>query len=164
MKAERIGLAKTFVALTGHDDSNLMACLLAQELEVPQVLALVQRAETSQLWQRLDLRDVFSPRELAYQRIRDYIDSDYSPNIASLKRGDAQVVERTLAAASPAAGVTLAEMKPPRGLIVGAVARGDKVFVPRGKDRLEVGDLVILFVRQEEMDTVRLLFPGPEAD
>ena len=164
LKAERIGMAKTFVALTGHDDSNLMACLLAQELEVPQVLALVQRAETSQLWQRLDLRDVFSPRELAYQRIRDYIDSDYSPNIASLKRGDAQVVERTLAAASPAAGVTLAEMKPPRGLIVGAVARGDKVFVPRGKDRLEVGDLVILFVRQEEMDTVRLLFPGPEAD
>jgi hypothetical protein len=32
--------------------------------------------------------------------------------------------------------------------------------VPRGKDRLEAGDLVILFVREEEMDTARLLFPG----
>jgi Trk K+ transport system NAD-binding subunit len=60
--------------------------------------------------------------------------------------------------------VSLAEMNPPRGLIVGAVVRGDKVFVPRGKDRLEVGDLVILFVRQEELDTVRLLFPGRERD
>ena len=53
-------------------------------------------------------------------------------------------------------------MNPPRGLIVGAVARGSKVFVPRGTDRLEVGDLVILFVREEELSTVQLLFPGRE--
>ncbi len=161
LKAERIDRATTFAALSVHDETNLMACLMAQELKVPRVLALVQRAETSQLWTRLQLQKVFSPRQLAYQRISDYIDSDYSSNIVSLQRG-AMVVERRLAEASPAAGVTLAEMKPPRGLIVGAVARGDRVFVPRGKDRLEVGDLVILFVREEEIPTVRLLFPGRE--
>lgn len=162
LKAERIDAAKTFVALSGNDESNLMSCLLAQELRVPQVLALVQRAETTELWRRLEFREVFSPRALAYERIREYIDSDYNSNIVSLQRGAAQVVERRLYEASPAAGVTLAEMKPPRGLIVGAVERKDKVFVPRGKDRLEAGDLVILFVREEEMDTVRLLFPGRE--
>ena len=77
-----------------------------------------------------------------------------------LRRGAAQVVERRLYAASPAAGVSLAEMRPPRGLIVGAVVRNGKVFVPHGSDRLEVGDLVILFVREEELTTVQLLFPG----
>ncbi len=51
-------------------------------------------------------------------------------------------------------------MNPPRGVIVGAVVRGRKVFVPRGPDRLEAGDLVILFVRKEELGTVQLLFPG----
>ncbi len=161
LKAERIDRARTFAALSAHDETNLMASLMAQELEVPQVLALVQRAETSHLWRRLQLQKVFSPRQLAYQRIREYIESDYSSNIVSLQRG-AMVVERRLAEASPAAGVTLAEMKPPRGLIVGAVVRGDRVFVPSGSDRLEVGDLVILFVREEEIATVKLLFPGRE--
>jgi trk system potassium uptake protein TrkA len=160
LKAERVDLARTFVALSGNDESNLMGCLLAQELRVPQVLALVQRAETTELWRRLEFREIFSPRALAYERIREYIDSGYSSNIVSLQRGAAQVVERRLFEASPAAGVTLAEMKPPRGLIVGAVERKGRVFVPRGKDRLEAGDLVILFVREEEMDTARLLFPG----
>ena len=160
LKSERVSDAQTFVALTGEDEGNLMACLLAQELEVPQVLALVQRAESSKLWERLGLRDVFSPRALAYEKIRDYVESNYSANIVSLQRGAALVLERRLAPASPAAGVTLAEMNPPRGLIVGAVVRGEKVFVPRGSDRLEVGDLVILFVQEEELDTVRLLFPG----
>lgn len=160
LKAERVEDAHTFAALTGEDEDNLMACLLAQELEVPQVLALVQRAETSKLWSRLNLHDVFSPRAVAADRIHDYIDSGFSANIVSLQRGAALVLERRLAEASPAAGVTLAEMDAPRGLIVGAVVRGHRVFVPRGKDRLEIGDLVILFVREEELGTVRLLFPG----
>ena len=43
------------------------------------------------------------------------------------------------------------------------MVRSGKVFVPRGPDRLEVGDLVILFVKEEELDTVKLLFPGREA-
>jgi trk system potassium uptake protein TrkA len=162
LRAERIPQAQTFVALSGHDESNLMACLLAQELGVPQVIPMVHRAETSHLWHRFGLHQVFSPRTLAYERIRDYIESGYSANIVSLQHGAAQVIERRLSEVSPAAGATLADISPPRGLIVGAVVRGEKVFVPRGNDRLETGDLVLLFVHQEELDTVSLLFPGRE--
>lgn len=160
LQAERVDRADVFVALTGHDENNLMASLLARDLGVPLELAIVHRGETLNLWRRLGLQHVFSPRTLAYERIREYVDSGYSANIVSLQHGAAQVLERRLFEASPAAGVTLAEMSPPRGLIVGAVVRGKKVFVPRGSDRLEAGDLVILFVREEELDTVRLLFPG----
>lgn len=160
LKAERLNQAQTFVALTGNDETNVLACLVAQEAGIPEVIALVQRVESTLLWHRLGLRRSFSPRALANERIHEYIQNGYSANIVSLKRGAAQVVERRLHEASPAAGVTLAEMKPPRGMIVGAVVRGDKVFVPGGADRLEAGDLVILFVREEELGTVQLLFPG----
>jgi trk system potassium uptake protein TrkA len=162
LRAERVAQAKFFAALTGHDETNLMASLLAQELGVPNVLAMVHRAETSHLWRRLGLLQVFSPRALANERIHEYIDSGYNANIVSLRRGAAQVLQRRLFPASPAAGVSLAEMNPPRGLRVGAVVRGKKVFVPRGSDRLEVGDHVILFVREEELGTVQLLFPGKD--
>jgi len=163
LKAERVRDAAFFVAVTGHDESNLMASLLAQELGVPQVVALVDRAETSHLWRRLGLMQVFSPRALAYERIHEYIESGYSANIVSLRKGAAQVLERRLHPASPAAGVTLADINIPRGLIVGAVVRGSRVFVPRGRDKLEAGDLCILFVREEELGTVQLLFPGGDA-
>lgn len=162
LKAERIGGEGSYVALTGNDETNLMACMLAQELEIPLVVPLVQRSEAFTLWRRLGLTHIFSPRLLAYERIHEYVESGYSSNIVSLQHGDAVVLERRLHEASPAAGVTLAEMNPPRGLIVGAVARGRKVFVPRGPDRLEAGDLVILFVRKEELDTAQLLFPSRE--
>jgi len=163
-KAEHLGRSSILVALSGHDEANLMTCLLAQEHGVGSVIALVHRADTSRLWRRLGLKGVLSPRALANERIHDYITSGYSANIVSLQRGAAEVLERRLYPASPAAGVTLAEMSPPRGLIVGAVVRDGKVFVPRGSDRLEAGDLVILFVSKEELATVQLLFPGRAPD
>jgi trk system potassium uptake protein TrkA len=161
LTAERVADARTFVALMGNDEADVLACLLAQELGVAEVIAMVQRTETTALWQRLGLKEVFSPRGLANERIHDYIRNGYNLNIVSLSRGAAQVVERRLYAASPAAGATLADISPPRGMIVGTVVRGDKAFVPRGGDRLEEGDLVILFVKEEEMHTVQLLFPDP---
>lgn len=163
LRSERVANAQSFVALTGNDESNLMASLLAQELGVEKVIALVQRSETSHLWRKLGLVRIVSPRRIAAERIASYIDSGYCANIVSLRRGEAQVLERTLAAASPAAGCSLAEIRPPRGIIVGAVVRGQRVFVPRGPDRLEVGDVVILFVREEHLPTVQLLFPGRES-
>lgn len=164
LRAERVAQAQCFIAVSGHDDTNLMASLLVQELGVPKVVTLVNREETTQLWRRLGLTQVLCPRALAYERIREYVENGYRSNIVSLRGGAALVVERHLAEASPAAGVTLEQISPPRGLIVGTVVRGDRVFVPRGSDRLEAGDDVILFVREEELDTVRLLFPGPAVE
>ncbi len=162
LKAERVASAQAFLALSGNDERNLMASLLAQDLGVPQVVTLVQRSETSHLWHRFGEMRIVSPRQIAAERIQDYIANGFSAKIVSLQHGAAQVLERQLHPASPAAGVTLAEMSPPRGMIVGAVVRGERVFVPRGPDRLEVGDTVILFVREEHVPTVQLFFPGRE--
>lgn len=162
LRAERVADARCFIALTGNDERNLMANLLAQELGVETVIALVARTETSHLWRRLGLMRIVSPRQIAAQRINNYIRAGFSANIVSLKRGKAQVFERRLAAASPAAGVTLAEMELPPGVIIGAVVRGERVFVPRGHHRLEIGDTVILFVQEEHVATVQLVFPGRE--
>lgn len=162
LRAERVAEAQTFIALSGNDERNLLASLIAQELGVRQVVTLVERTETSHLWRRMGLMRIVSPRQIACERINEYIATDYCSNIVSLQRGAAQIVERRLRRASPAAGVTLAEMSPPRGLMVGAVVRGEKVFVPRGGDRLEIGDTVILFVAAEHLSIVNLLFPGRE--
>lgn len=160
LKAERVGEVSTFLALTGSDEQNLMACLLAQDMGVRKVLPVVRRAENSQLWRRLGLAKVFSPRVLAYERIREYIKSGYTAAIVSLRHGAAQVLERRLAEASPVAGASLAEVGLPRGLIVGAVVRGDSVFIPRGSDHLQVRDRLLLFVQQKELDKLQIFFPG----
>lgn len=162
LASEGVGNARAFIALTGHDESNLMACLLAQELGVVQLTALVQKSETSSLWRKVGLVDVVSPRTVAAERIRQYIDSDFEPHIISFQTGHAQFMQRRVAEQSPAAGSRLDAIEIPQGLIVAAVLRGNRVIVPRGDQVLEVGDEVVLFVLQSEAGLATLVFPGPE--
>ncbi len=160
LKSEGVEGASTFIALTGHDEANLMACLLAQELGVAKRVALVQKSETSNLWHKVALLDVVSPRAIAAERIHSYIDSDYEPHIISFQNGAAEFVQRTVYPESAAAQGSLDDVEIPQGLIVAAIIRDGRALIPGGGDRLNVGDEVILFVRREELDLVNLIFPG----
>ena len=164
LSSEGVGEARTFIALTGHDETNLLACLLAQELGAKQMTALVQKSETSTLWQKVALLDVVSPRTIAAKRIRDYIDNGYEPHIVSFENGAAEFVQRKIHPQSVAAGARLSEIEVPRGLIVAAILRDGRAAIPRGEDRIDAGDDVILFVKRSELGMVQLLFPSPEPD
>ena len=163
LASEGIGQARAFIALTGHDESNLMACLLAQELGIRRLSALVQKSETSSLWRKVGLVDIVSPRTLAAERIRSYIESQYESHIVSFENGAAQFMQRRLVAQSPAVGQRLDTIEIPQGLIVAAVLRRGRAIVPRGDETLEAGDEVVLFVRREEAAMAQLAFPGTES-
>ena len=164
LSSEGVKNAKSFIALTGNDETNLMACLLAQELGVSQLTALVQKSDTSSLWRKIALLDVVSPRTIAAERIRAYIKGNYESHIISFSSGSASFVHRKVFAQSPAAGGLLENIEIPQGLIVAAVVRDGRASIPRGDFQLEIGDDVVLFIRQEEAPMAQLLFPGPDSN
>lgn len=163
LASEGVGDARTFIALTGHDETNLMACLLAQELGARQLTALVQKSDTSTLWRKVALLDVVSPRTVAAERIRAYIDSNYEPHIVSFENGAAEFIQRKIYDLSPVAGQRLADVEIPQGLIVAAILHEGRASIPRGDAQLEAGDDVVLFVRSAEADMAHLLFPGHDS-
>lgn len=163
LSSEGVGEAQHFVALTGHDETNLMACLLAQELGAQKLTALVQQSDTSTLWRRLALVDVVSPRTIAAERIQSYIEAGFEPEIVSYENGAAAFMHRRVEAASAVAGGRLRDVEIPQGLIVAAVLRDGKAIIPRGDQTLAVGDEVILFVSREERGMAQILFPAQDA-
>lgn len=162
LRAERVDHPDAFVAAMAHDESNLLACLIAQEAGAGEVIAVVRRTETSRLWKQTGRLHVVSPRFLAAERITDYIRHGYKANLISLEGGALRVIQRRIHDASPVVGVSLEELSPPDGLLVGAIVRGERVFIPRASDRFEAGDQAILFVHRAELPTVQLFFPGQE--
>ncbi len=162
LASEGVRDAAAFIALTGNDETNLMACLIARELGVTELTALVQKTETSNLWARFESLDIVSPRNVAAKQIVDYIESGYSSHVITFEGGQAQYVERTVYAASPVVDEELRHVQAPAGILVAGVLRDGKAMIPRGDAILRVGDRVILFVHRNEIDVVRLLFPGSD--
>jgi len=71
-------------------------------------------------------------------------------SVAQLLEDRVEIVEAEVAPRSPLTAGPLSELKIPRGVLVAALYRGDQLLVPRGSDRAEAGDRVLLITTTDD--------------
>jgi trk system potassium uptake protein len=161
---ERLGLAAVdvLVAATGDDEDNLVVSLLAkQEFAVPRVIARVNHPKNEWLFNETWGVDVaVSTPHLLTSLVEEAVSVGTLVRLLQLNRGDAHLVEVTLAASSPAAGVSLVDLAVPRDATIVAVLRDRHVVVPRGDTVLQRDDEVIVLVTSGAEELVRALLVG----
>ena len=158
------GLASVdvMVAATGDDEDNLVVSLLAkQEFAVPRVVARVNHPKNQWLFTQSWGVDVsVSTPQLLTALVEAAVSVGSLVRLLRFEGGSAHLVEVTLADDSPAAGVTLVDLRIPRDATVVAVVRDDRLIVPRGDTRLAAGDEVLLLVVSEAEEAVQKLLVG----
>jgi len=161
LKEEEVGTYDLFCAVTSADEVNLMASLLAQSIGVERTAAIVQRADYIAIYRQLGIDIVLSPRTVASDHILRFSRGGQLHSLTVLEGGQAEVVELTATAGCRAAGTPLRRMNLPRGALLAAIIRGEKVTIPRGDDMVRVGDRVILMTTEHARPTIERLFrPG----
>jgi len=85
-----------------------------------------------------------------------------SMEINALRHVDGEIVDYTVRAGAPAAGLKLREMGRPDGMVVTLVVRRRQVVIPRGATALEPGDHVFVALRNHVKPLIDRLF-SPEA-
>jgi trk system potassium uptake protein len=150
------------VAATGDDEDNLVISLLAkQEFAVPRVVARVNHPKNQWLFNEGWGVDVsVSTPELLTALVEEAVSVGSLVRLLRFEKGNAHLVEVTLADDSPAAGSSIAELGIPREATVVAVVRGDRLIVPRGDTRLAVGDEVLALVTADVEKRVQELLVG----
>jgi trk system potassium uptake protein TrkA len=150
------------VAATGDDEDNLVASLLAkQEFAVPRVVARVNHPKNAWLFNETWGVDVsVSTPHLLTALVEEAVSVGSLVRLLQFNGGDARLVEVTLAADSPAAGRSLAQLEVPREATVVAVLRDRHLVVPRGDTVLQRFDEVIALVTNQSEDSLRHLLVG----
>jgi len=152
---ENIEGVSAFLALTSHDEDNLIASLLARKLGAKKVVALINRLNYLPMAQRLGINTTVSPRLAAVDRILQFVRKGRVISVTTFREEEAEAIELIAAAGSKYVGKNLKEVRFPRGAIVGAIARPNgEVIVPRGQVTIQAGDRVIFFTLE---NTVPLL-------
>ena len=159
LEEERVGNADVFVALCGSDEVNLMSSLQAKEMGVPHMVVSVNRADYAPLVERVGIDHAVSPRILLGNRILALAGRPNIASMALLQGGQAEVVELKALAGSRAVNRMLgSELRFPKGVILGALVRGEDVIVPRGGDCILPGDTVIAFALSAVIDELDVMF------
>ncbi|HXW33036.1 MAG TPA: NAD-binding protein [Acidimicrobiales bacterium] len=147
------------VAATGDDEDNLVVSLLAkQEFAVPRVVARVNNRRNQWMFNESWGVDVaVSTPQLMTALVEEAVSVGTLVRLLQFEGGNAQLVEVTLAEASPAAGISIADLGVPRDATVVAVVRNDRLVVPRGDTILLAGDEVLVLVTGESEQAVQRL-------
>lgn len=151
--------ADALLALTSHDQDNLIACQMGQRLYgIPRVMALVNDPENETVFEKLGVTVAFSATRVIASLIEQQTNFDDITRLMPIAKGRINVTDVHLDERSPAVGKLLSELRLSEGSIIACIVRDEDVVVPRGGTRLEVDDHLILFSHpeHEQRDLERL--------
>lgn len=147
---EQIDKAGAFVALTNIDEENILLSLFAQTVSKGKLVTKINRIDFDNVIQRLDLDTVIYPKNITAEIIVRYVramKNTIGSNVETLYqliKGKVEAAEFTIREGSPIIGIPLMDLKFKKGVLVAAIVRNRKVILPRGNDRIEDGDSVVI--------------------
>ncbi len=143
--------ADGFVALTNSDEDNVILSMYANKTGVEKVISKVNNDKFSDMLTNVFPNTVISPKYLVAERIEGYVRglahaSDTSTIEALYYLGSEKVTATEFVVGSKAAcaGRSLAELRLKSGVLLAAVVRGGKSFLPDGRTVLEPGDRAVV--------------------
>lgn len=148
---EGIEKADSVVALTNIDEENLILSLFARSMTKGKLITKVNRLEYDEVIKKLDLGTIIYPKNIAAENILRFVraknNSLGSSNIETMHfilGGKAEALEFRIKNTSPVVGIPLSELKTKKNVLIACINRNGKIITPRGNDKIEVGDTVII--------------------
>jgi trk system potassium uptake protein TrkA len=148
--------ADCVVAVTGHDEDNIVVCQVAQRhFGVPREIARVNNPENESIFHLLGIRETVASTRIIYSLIDQEVETGESLLLAALKRGKIVIVTLELTADSPAAGRMVKDIYLPGECVLAAIVRDDHILLPSGTTQLQSGDTVIAVAEPESQHVLR---------
>jgi trk system potassium uptake protein len=165
LKTSGIKEAEMLVAATDSDEVNLIACLLARNLN-PYILKVARVRNREYLKEKelfsqdlLGVDQIINPESVMVETIRNLMMVPGASDVVDFENGRVKLIGITIKPDSPFAGRQLLSFKGMEGkVLVGAIVRGEQVFIPHGEDTIRSNDLVYLVVKTDELPSQFGLF------
>jgi trk system potassium uptake protein TrkA len=138
--------ADVFVAATGHDEDNLVACLLAKnEFKVKKVIAAVRNPRNRWLYNRSWGVDVaLDSAQIVARLIEEEATLTDLVRLLDLREGEVTLTAITATADGSLAGKTFAELSIAASCHPVALLRGNDVVMPGEDVRIQVDDALLV--------------------
>ena len=141
--------ADAIVTTTDKDATNIMICLLAGELDIPEVISVVHDPEHMTLYERIGVNTMENPQQLiaehlyravARPAIGDFLRIGETAEVFEIEvTGEAPIADKTIAEAAAA------DILPEDVLIVAIDREDSEPVTPHGNIRFVPGDVLTVY-------------------
>ncbi|MGD9547518.1 MAG: Trk system potassium transporter TrkA [Candidatus Krumholzibacteriia bacterium] len=149
-----------FVSVSGDEETNIMACLLAHHLGAGKTVCLVNRSDYVPLLPMLGVDAAVSPRLSTSAWIARFVKRGAVISAESLGYSGAEILQLRVGKKCTWLGRKLQELEFPPDAMIGAVLQHGRVLTPRGDTVLKAGDEVVVFALPDRAAAVEDFFAG----
>jgi trk/ktr system potassium uptake protein len=160
--------AEMLIAVTNSDESNILACLIAQVESDAKVKVARVRSHEVDHWRRmareagLRIDLIIHPETDIMDRIMRVVHMPGVSDILDFAGGDVKLFGMNVELDSWFAGKTLEQLDaagPPENSLIAMIFRGQQVIIPHGSEHLRPGDHIYVMGTRRNLDDV-LQFMG----
>ncbi len=161
MRESGMERADMVVAVTGDDEDNLVICQLAKSLfQVPKAISKVNNPENDAIFKSLGIDSTVSSTMIIFNLIEQQIESNEIIPLASLQRGNIEIVEIDLGPESPVLGKRINTIGLPHDALVISIIRDGDAILPNIDVEFKENDSIITLVKTDKEPDLRRVFSG----
>jgi trk system potassium uptake protein len=149
--------ADAVLAVTDDDKVNLLTAVRGKAAGSAMTIALLNDPSLVPLLSPLNIDAYINPRATTVSSILRHVRHGRVRGVYSIGDAEAEVIEAQVLSTMPMAGKEVRDIDFPEGVLVGAIARGDKVLKPTGSLRVLEGDVLVLFSLAADVPEVERL-------
>ncbi len=156
------GLPSTeaFITLTNIDEENIFLSLFAKEQSSAKLVTKVNRIAFDSIIDKLDLGSVVYPKYITADYILQYVramQNSIGSNVETLYQildNKAEALEFYIREKGPLVNVPLMDLPLKNDLLVCCINHRGRIIIPRGHDKIQVGDTVIIVTTRKGLQDI----------
>lgn len=158
---EGLDRADSFAALTGLDEENVFLSLYAKTKANIKTVTKINRISFDEVLATLDLDTVVYPKNITAEYIIRYaraFGNTIGSNVETMHRiagGKVEALEFIIRDGSPVVGVPLMNLDLRDDILIACIQRDRDLIIPRGNDRMQVGDTVVVITTRTGLRDIR---------
>lgn len=157
--------ADAVVAVTGHDEDNLVICQLSKMMFFTRrTIARVNNPVNEPTFSSLGVDSTVNATRLINALIQEQVKAhDMLIPLFTMRGGDAEIVQTHISPASPVVNKKIRDFVLPKGTLIIAIYRGNELLIPRGDTLLMEDDQVMVLVRKVHEEVLKQILIAPAA-
>ena len=147
-----------FLALTGKDEANVLACVVAKKFGVERTIAEVENIEYIHLAEEMGVDSVINKKLITAGRLFKFTLSGKARLVKYMSGTNAEILEYTVAPGSAITKGALKDLSFPKDSVIGGFIRGNESAIAVGTTRIEAYDRVVVFALPHAVKEVDAFF------
>lgn len=151
LQSENISDMDAFISMTGIDEENIMAALIAKQNGAKRIIAKISRLNYLNVAKNLGVDSVISPKLITSNRILTYLKRDNIETLYRIIEGKAEISEFIAAKGSKVLNIKIKNLNLPHDVIIATIVRRNEIVIPHGEDIINEGDRVIVIAKNRNI-------------